>query len=60
MDLEKTLEKGLKKETVNNSLKKNEKSEDEIIKIWKSHPLLRKLAQAASEEFDENGNYIGK
>jgi len=35
-------------------------SEDELIEIWKTHPTLRKLAQAVSEEFDENGKYIGK
>jgi len=32
---------------------------DELIEVWKTHPTLRKLAQAAYEEFNENGKYIG-
>jgi len=40
-------------------LKKKE-HEDEIIEILKNNPTLRELAKAVSEEFDENGNYIGE
>ena len=47
-------------ELIDNSHRENEQSEDELIMIWKSHPILRELAQAVSEEFDENGNYIYK
>jgi uncharacterized protein len=32
---------------------------EELIKMLKNDPILRKLAQAVSEEFDENGNFIG-
>lgn len=35
-------------------------SEDELFEVLKTDPTLRGLAQAVSEEFDENGKYIGK
>jgi len=41
-------------------LKENDQSEDKIIKILGNNPTLRELAKAIYEEFDENGNYIGK
>jgi len=53
---------GENKETLKerDTLKDNNQFEEDLMKEWDDNPTLRNLAQAAFEEFDENGNYVGK